>query len=324
MKSREELISVIVPIYNVEDYLENTINSLINQTYEHIEIILVDDGSLDRCPIICDCYMEKDLRIRVIHKENGGLSDARNVGIKNASGKYITFIDSDDIIETDYIEYLYNLIIKYDTEISICSHNIVNGKKIINEGKNYIEEKLDRVEALKRLLLNRGYSVSACGKLYKKDLFKDICFPKGKLCEDNGTIYKLIDKSDFIAYGNIPKYNYMIRNNSITTSKFNLRKMDLIELTDEMCGYVRNKYPELDECSSKREIESRFAILRQMVFSEYYKSLEIDEIIDYIKKRSKLIFTNEYSTLRDKIALLTLLIGKNMFKFSWRVYLKLK
>ena len=320
---KKDLISIVVPIYKVEKYLNNTIKCLVNQTYSNIEIVLVDDGSPDNCPKMCDDYVKKDKRIKVIHKKNGGLSDARNVGIDNSNGKYITFIDSDDLIEKDYIEYLYELIKKYDVDLSIAPHIISLPRKEINEGNNYEEQKLDQKEAFKRLLLKEGYSVSSCGKLYNKKLFTGVRFPVGKLCEDNGTTYKLIDKCDFVAYGNIPKYKYIIRDESITTSKFNPRKMDLIELTDEMCSHIKNKYPELSDCTSQREIESRFAVLRQMIFSkEYYKSKEINDIIKYIKDRKKIIKDNKYSTKRDKMALKSLLMGKIFFKASWRIYNK--
>lgn len=320
-----DLISIIVPIYKVENYLEKTIKSLLNQSYRKIEIILVDDGSPDNCPQICDKYKLEDKRVKVIHKKNGGLSDARNVGIKNATGKYITFVDSDDEIENDYIEYLYYLISKYNTLISITPHKKIENGKIKNEGEGFVEEKLSQREAFKRLLLNQGFSVSSCGKLYNAKLFEKVEFPIGKLCEDNGTTYKLFDKCDCIAYGNKPKYCYIIRNESITTSKFNKRKMDLIELTDQMCNYIVKEYPELSDCVMHRKIESRFAVLRQMVFSkEYYNSTEMMQLIKYIKINKKVIMKNPYSSKRDKIALITLLLGKKIFKFSWIIYKKFR
>ena len=118
--NKQDLISVIVPVYNVENYLKRCLDSIINQTYQNIEIILIDDGSTDNSGNLCEDYKKIDNRIKVVHKTNGGLSDARNTGIKKAKGKYITFVDSDDYVEYDYVEYLYNLIKKYDTNISFC------------------------------------------------------------------------------------------------------------------------------------------------------------------------------------------------------------
>ncbi len=212
MEENNELITIIVPVYNVEKYLCKCIDSVLIQTYKNFELVIIDDGSTDNSGNICDTYKNKDNRIRVIHKENGGLSDARNFGIENAHGKYITFIDSDDYLKNTYIEYLYKLIKEFNTDISICAYTVFTDTgKCIDYGKGYKREKLDKIETFKRMLNEEGFSVSSCAKLYKTTLFNDIRYPKGKLCEDNGTTYKLIDKVDQIAYGNESQYYYLKR-----------------------------------------------------------------------------------------------------------------
>jgi len=320
----KDLISIIVPVYNVEKYLESCLESIINQTYKNLEIILVDDGSTDESGNICDKYANKDKRIKVIHKKNGGLSDARNIGIKESTGKYLTFVDSDDYIVNDYVEYLFNLIKKYKTNMSICTYSIVttSGKHILtNDG--FIEQNMKKIKALDCLLCEKGFTVSACAKMYSKDLFKNIEFPVGKLCEDNGTTYKLIDKCDYVAYGEKSKYLYFKRDNSIMTSKFNIKKFDLIELVDIMSEEL-SKYSELQESILKKRISSRFSILRQIVFSDYYNSKYTDEIITFLKENKKFIFNSKKIDKREKIALLLLLISKRFFKFSWSIYTKIK
>ena len=322
---KKDLISIVIPIYNVEQYLENCINSVLKQTYSNIEIILVDDGSPDNCGKICDLYKKKDCRIKVVHKQNGGLSDARNCGILNSTGKYVTFIDSDDDITQDYIEYLYNLIKKYKTKMSICSFNTVTSNKIINNGKKYSEELLNTEECLDRLLCSKGFNVSACAKMYDLSLFDNISFPKGKICEDNGTTYKLIIKCDNIAYGNKSKYNYYMRDASIMTSSFNINRLALINFTDEMADIVLKKYPNLSKATEKRQIESRFSILRQIVVLKTNEFKEIEkDIIDYLKEHKKALFTNKKLAVRDKFAYITLLINKRLFKLSWKLYCKVK
>lgn len=319
-----DLISIVVPVYNVEKYLDECIDSLIKQTYTSIEIILVDDGSKDKSSIICDKWKEKDTRINVIHKNNGGLSDARNKGIEKSTGKYITFIDSDDTVSSDFIEYLYNLIKKYGTRISICSHTIIG--KTGKELPETIEKKefnMTKLEALDRLLCENGFSVSSCGKLYEKSLFDNISFPKGKLCEDNGVTYKLIDQCDNIAYGPEGKYYYYKRENSIMTSKFNIKKLDLIELVDSMANDLK-KYPELKQSIEKKQIVSRFSILRQIVFSDYYDSEYTDEIIKYLKLNKKSALKNDKIGKRERLAYMTLSLGKPFFRFSWAIYSKIK
>lgn len=322
-----DLISVIIPVYNVEKYLPNCIDSVIKQTYTNLEILLINDGSTDSSPKICEEYKNKDNRIKVIHKQNGGLSDARNVGIENAQGKYMTFIDSDDDIEIDYIEYLYNLIEKYNTHMSIATYTVVSKDKKINIGQGYEEETvLDEKKCLERLLCEHGLSVSACAKLYEKSLFENIKFPKGKLCEDNGTTYKLIMKCNKIAYGSKSIYNYYKRENSIMTSTFNMKKLDLIELTDKMCDDIESKYPELNSSTDKKRIVSRFSILRQMLVGKLNQEQKnvVKEIKKHIKTKKWQILKNPKIDKRDKIALISLMFGDKFFAFAWKVYSKVK
>ena len=321
------LVSIIVPVFNVENYMKKCLDSVINQTYKNIEILLIDDGSKDSSGKICDEYSKKDKRIKIFHKENGGLSSARNYGIEKATGEYLTFIDSDDTLEVDYIEYLYNLITKYDTDLSICPYTvIINETKKYDFGKKYKEEVLNTEQALTRMLCEEGFTVSACAKLYKKELFDDIRYPLNKLCEDNGTTYKTIMKCNKIAYGNESKYNYFKRPNSIMTSKFNIKRMDLIELTDIMCNDIEKKYPSIINACDKRRIHSRFSILRQMINCDLNKEEKEKqkEIIKYLKKNKRKVFKNKEFNKRDKAAILSLMLGKHAFKISWNIYDKIR
>lgn len=209
----EPLISVIVPIYGVENYLRQCVESLLNQTHQNLEIILVDDGSPDACPAICDEFSQKDTRIRVIHKKNGGLSDARNAGLDVATGEYIGFVDSDDWIMPDMFEYLLHGILGYRAEISCCGH--VN---IQDEWMDYKSEEKDIVysteAALNELFFDRLKSF-AWNKLYKATLWENIRYPVGRNFEDILTTYKLFERSSRIAVLKEPKYYYRIRQNSI-------------------------------------------------------------------------------------------------------------
>lgn len=317
-----DLISIVVPVYNVESYLEKCIDSILNQSYSNFELILVNDGSTDNSGKICSDFEKKDSRIKVINKDNGGLSDARNYGIDIASGRYITFIDSDDFVEVDYIFYLYNLLKKYGTKISICAYNILleNGEKI-NLGKGFDETLMSKEDSFKRMLNEEGFSVSAWAKMYDLELFTGVRYPFGKLCEDNGTTYKLIDKVDKVAYGNIPKYNYLKRNGSIMLSDFNLRKLDMIDLTDVMCDYLESKYPALNDVILRRRVYSRFNILRQLDGKSETKQIE-QEMKHFILSYKKEIFFKNAFSLRDKLATFFLLFGKKTFDFAWKMYSK--
>ena len=221
-------ISVVLPIYNVEKYLEKCMESIFNQTYKNLEILLVDDGSLDGCPALCDAYAKKDKRVRVVHKKNGGISDARNAGVAESSGQYIAFVDPDDYVESDYIEYLYSLIKKYNCKMSLCQHTVkFEGGREICYGKNG-DDLLTSKDCIERMLYNDVIDTSCWAKLFSADLAKKFLYPKGKLFEDIGTVYKFFIESEQIACGWQSKYFYMMRPKSIVHCNFNPHKLDLL------------------------------------------------------------------------------------------------
>lgn len=322
----KDLISVVIPIYNCEKYLNMCIDSVLEQTYKDIEIILIDDGSTDGSAKICEDYKNKDNRINVVYKNNGGASDARNTGIKIARGKYITFVDADDIVEKDYVKYLFYLIDKYSVNMSIAAYSIITNKRKINIGQGYVEELLDVEECLDRLLCEKGFTVSPCAKLYDKKLFESTEYPKGKLFEDNETTYKLISQCESIAYGNRSIYNYYKRENSAMTSNFNMKKLDLIELTDAMCEDIEKKHPTLKDSTDKKRITARFSILRQILVGKLDngQKMVVKKIKKYIKDRKWQILKNTKIDKRDKIALISLMFGNVFFYFAWNVYSKIK
>ncbi len=196
MKELEQpLISIIVPVYKVEKYLKRCVDSILTQTYQNMEIILVDDGSPDNCGAICDRYKKTDNRVVVIHKRNGGLSDARNTAIPLAKGEYISFIDSDDWISSYYVEHLYEAVAKCDADIGISwFENVFEGKALQSKPEKTLSnyECLTAEECLKKLLYQNGVEVCAWGKLYKTALIKDLRYPVGKLYEDIADKYKTV------------------------------------------------------------------------------------------------------------------------------------
>lgn len=248
-----DLISVIVPVYNVESYLERCVDSILKQTYRQLEIILIDDGSTDNSGLICDSYALKDKRIKVIHKENGGLSDARNAGIDYCKGKYVTFVDSDDFLDKTYVAFLYYLIQQGDYQISICNPKYYFDEDLITSwsGKEIIKE-MDNIEALKIMLYQQYYDTSAWGKLYEKQLFSSVRFPKGKLFEDLGTIYKIMLISKNVIFSNRELYYYQQRNTSISGEKYNERKKDYLEFAEQIFNDVNEEYPVLKLAAASR------------------------------------------------------------------------
>lgn len=213
----DPIISVIIPIYKVEQYLSKCVESVLNQTYKYLEIILVDDGSPDKCGVMCDEYANNDSRIKVIHKENGGLSDARNAGLKLARGDYIGFVDSDDWVEPEMYETMMNYIIKYEADLAICCVSKERADKIEvqNIGRDFI---YSRQKALYELIRDIDVQSFAWNKLYRRTLFREIEFPKGRLFEDTLTTYRVFEKIRRAVHINKSFYHYLRREDSILGS----------------------------------------------------------------------------------------------------------
>lgn len=233
-------ISVIVPVYCVKKYLSRCIESIIRQSYDNLEIILVDDGSPDECGEICDKYAQQDSRIRVIHKKNGGLSDARNSGIDISNGEWIAFVDSDDCVAQDFIEVLYNNAVATGCLVSQCNYERF-GETIPN---NNVKRECEYVIIDSHDLLHEidcAKNTAAWNKLYRADLFEDIRFPKGKIHEDVATTFKLFVRAKKVCITQEKMYYYYVNTDSITTSKIKSNKLDLIDAYWEQVEFLRNR-----------------------------------------------------------------------------------
>lgn len=242
---KDDLISIIVPVYKVEKYLEKCIESVLQQTYTNLQIILVDDGSPDNCGKICDEYAKKDSRIEVIHKVNGGLSDARNVGISKAKGRYIGFVDSDDYIKEDMYEILLNLIKEYDADVSICNlYDVIDGKEYIRNKEKGIQE-YSRLDILKEVLLDKNIQSYAWNKLYKKELFDEIKYPIGKKYEDIGTTFYVFEKCNKIVVTSKPEYYYLKRSDSLVNNVTESTVFDYTEIIIQRYLYTKENIEEL-------------------------------------------------------------------------------
>lgn len=278
----DELISIIIPVYNVEEYLGKCLDSIINQTYSNLEIILIDDGSTDDSGNICDAYANADNRICVIHKNNTGAADSRNVGLDLAHGEYIGFVDSDDWICEKMYETLHKLIKKYNVKISSCERE--NTNRIYPSSYGIYDELINKKDAIKATLYPKKIYNAVWDKLYVKDVFQNIRFPKGSYAEDTPVVYKIIDQFGDIAYTNERLYFYNIRENSVSTSYFNKNKMWHIPMLKERIEFIDKNYPEYTRLAYKSLIEK---------LNSYYYMTSPDSV--YIK------FKNEHSQIYSEI-----------------------
>jgi glycosyltransferase involved in cell wall biosynthesis len=305
------LITVIVPVYGVEPYLRKCVDSIVAQTYTNLEIILVDDGSPDNCGKICDEYAERDERVRVVHKENGGLSDARNAGLNIMRGEYVAFVDSDDWVLPNYINDMYESLIKYESDISLSGTVYVyeNGKRNMVLAINNTDGLYTQKEAVEKLFYQKGIYPSACSKLYRAELFKNIRYPKGKLNEESATTYRIFCMCEKISFSKANNYFYLQRTGSIENSGFSPRKMDAIDIVDEMLVWIGENKPEYKKAAIYRFVGMNFRIYRNLIGSKGNFPAEKKRIEYNIKRyRSQVIF-DKNAKLKVRIACLMSYLG---------------
>lgn len=315
----EELVSIVVPVYNVKQYLRRCVNSLIQQTYSNIEILLIDDGSKDGSAEICDEFASRFSKVNVIHQKNAGLSAARNTGTMHARGKYICYVDSDDYCDLDMVEYLFYLKDTYRADMSVCGIRVIYDNRKFKNKFQYgdkSKECLDSYECIEKMLYNEGIDVSACAKLYKTELMKKITYPLGKKHEDIGTTYKIFMACERIACGYSSKYNYCIRSNSITTSSVDKTIFDMLELADKMCREVVREFPLLVKAIIRYQVYVRFVVYNRLINNNEF-SEERKDISKFIKAHFKDILFDFRVPLRDRLAILLFMFNKRIYEKAW-------
>jgi glycosyltransferase involved in cell wall biosynthesis len=286
----KDLISIIVPIFNVESYLQRCVYSLINQTYKNLEIILVDDGSSDNCPEICDKFSKLDERIKVIHKRNGGLSDARNVGLKVATGDYIAFVDSDDWVSTYMFESLLTVLKKHKSDIVECNVIWTSEENINNKGNSLGEViSFNVIDALKELILDGILHQTVWNKLYTRAIIGDIVFEVGKTNEDEYWTYQIFARANNISYVNKELYYYFQRNDSIMGNSYSIKRLDAIEAKKFRLLYFQERFPVLVSIAKKD--------LRNTCMYSYQKALKYLNKEEFINAKGKITETVMYTIM---------------------------
>lgn len=263
-----DLISIIVPVYGVEAYIVECIESLINQSYKNIEILLIDDQSPDKCPEICEKYAEIDKRIKVIHKENGGAGSARNVGLRNYRGEYVCFVDGDDYVDENYIQVLYDAISKNNADIAVIDYEYLYKNKVEKNDLPIQNEKLSNTEYLKQFLI-RWNTGMMTNKLFKRSILKNIFFVEGRRIDDEFFTYQAVMNSKFIVQKQDVLYIYRMRASSV----MNTGDKHYEEMLNDRIDYFTQRY---------KEVTSKYPQLKKEYLENY-----MDNLIQLKKKSEK-------------------------------------
>ena len=295
-------ISIVVPVYNVEKYLERCVSSIVSQSYRNLEVILVDDGSTDASGVCCDRLAETDSRITVVHQENQGLGPARNAGLDRITGEYVAFVDSDDWVEADTYEVLYNALQTHHCEIAACGRKtVVNGTV-----RDYIfclpEEKvLDGHEAVRKYLLQSDLNMSACDKLFRAELFDGIRFPGEHLVsEDIVPVYNVLKKTNRVVLTGKPLYNYFSREGSLSRSAFNKRILGMYQYARVVARDAEENFPEFADEAACFEFDLLISVYRYIRSSGYHGP-EKKEVLRELRNKLPEILRN-HSLMRKQQA----------------------
>lgn len=314
--NRETMLSVIVPVYNVEAYLPRCVDSILAQTYSNLEVILVDDGAKDASGAICDAYAAKDPRVKVIHKENGGLSSARNAGLDIALGEYIAFVDSDDWIEPDAYRHLLEVMEKYDVRLVCGGRYDVDG----GTGEKTVglcpakEEPISGEELAGRIFLWDGCDSSACDKLYHRSVLENFRYPEGKVCEDVPVTYKIVLAAEKAAMSDRPFYNYYHRPGSISMAfSITEKTFHFSQHTEAIYPYIRENHPAIANQARYLRVRSLSHILllleqadsevRQQFADRYHHARK------ELKKHTLFFLKSSWFGKKEKITNLLLNLG---------------
>lgn len=309
------LVTVIVPVYNVENYLQKCVESIIGQTYQNMEIILVDDGSSDRSCMMCDHWKEKDGRIIVVHKENGGLSSARNTALDICHGDYVFFLDSDDYLDKRAIEIMLGDAVEKEADIVETSFYHVYKDRCFTKDRKKVIKVMSTAEAIRYDLGASGGAISACAKMFRKDIFASYRFAEGRLNEDHYSIVDILSMAERIAIEPKPLYFYVHRRESITTSKFSARSLDDLEAANKNYNIIKARYPQVLDVAEFRIDISTLRIIDKIMFSEDWKENPyLNELVNHVRRNKGRILKSRYATRNRKLSVLLLLANRSLYQ----------
>lgn len=317
------LISVIVPVYNAEKYLVRCIDSIINQSYKNLEIILINDGSTDSSSEICESYQEKDIRIQVIQKENGGPASARNAGLQIYAGEYLCFVDSDDWLANNYVSELYGLIKKYDADIAACEYYNVDEYKTYPPCENVEIRICNNEDFLKICFSEMSISVVPWNKLYKRELYSEIRFPEDKMiCEDVMPMLLAGEQTKRAVVTSNKLYYYYTNPCSLTHESYNPKVENFVEVWTAIQKYCLDKFPNLYSVTIHRLILAHFYVLNKLTLTEKHDFITIKKAhINYLRANAKFVLSDNKFSILKKIQILMIMTYYPLYSY---LYKKLK
>ena len=314
-----EMVSIIVPVYNVEKYISRCIESLVRQSYKNIEIVLVDDGSTDSSGNICEEYSRCDNRIQVIHKKNGGQGSARNVGLKHSKGEYISFLDSDDYYELTAIEELLMGMKEKDLDISSCNYQRIDDTGHIMSifDNKYDDFVVDGTEAIKRMWYQEVINLSPWGKVYKRALWNDCYFEEYRYSEDYATMHKVYIKADRFGYIHKPLVNYTVRMDSAVRT-INERKFEILDIADIVVDYISKTHPELYDASIVSAMSANLHIFMKLpnIFGSYKDTA--NRCKTFIRNNMNTVMKDPRVNKRTRYALLLFMVHPELARTVYR------
>lgn len=313
------LISVLIPIYNVEPYIRECLESVLRQTYPNFEIIVVDDGSTDKSAQICKGYLKRAKGFTLIEKENGGVSSARNRCIQEAHGEYYTFIDGDDTVDETYLSDLFTLCCEKKVSLSACNHWI-EGKKIRKRFTHTPSQVITACQACKNILYHDVPDISLWGKLYAAKLFTGLKFPEGQIYEDTYCIAELLLRAKTIAYTAAPLYHYRLRAQSISRGNFGKEKMEFLLAVEHLCEIILEQYPQLRPGCVRRKVHAALSVRRYLVDCEPANRDTRCKLEKIVKENAWQVLTDTSAPIRDKVAICTILLGPEVYDVVWKFY----
>lgn len=310
------LVSIIVPVYNAQDYIQECVNSIVHQTYSNLEIVLVDDGSKDKSGAMCDDFSKSDSRIKVIHKINGGLANARNTGVDCSTGSFIVFLDNDDVLAKDFVEYALDKIIAYQADMFIMPYQKFI-KNVDFPNANDQIHVIDSYECLKHILMHDPcMPISSHSKIFKRELCLKHRF--AYLYEDSATVYKFVLDSNKIVASIVPRYGYRIREGSIMREKFSIKKMDIIDVTSHMYEDIIEVYPDLKDTVSSRCISNLMNVFLQINRGQYKE--QQNQLWDEIKRYRLNAIIGKNVRRKAKVSAVMSYFGKDIIRFIYKLF----